>query len=434
MQHSAKCDGDIDVDDKVDVRNMMTTMTAVCSKCDMKTPFRSEPNDTCVGKAFSWASVSAGIMFGQAEKLSSLMSVKFMCYKTFKRNLAGRTELWAAKLEEVCKANAKAEAEEAIKFGSDGKDNVPEVSAAADGVYGMVNKKRFASPSCAVSLFGTKLKRILDLRVANGHCGVCSRAKKLKKAPPAHTCYKTNIAKGSESELILKCFQESEKRLGLRYRQLVADNDATTYKKLRQFCPYEVTKADCIEHFLRILRAVLMQMTKGGKKHNMTPECCTTIRGNLGKILFAARLAAKRSAKALAESRDRTQDKLERESDRTLIIGDLARDLRDAGLHALGYHGTCRPEVCTRPEDVPAGLETEFYEACESVTETSVVQVLQEFCDTRPALDRKKQIIVQQGKRIFEKKSSLKKKQCCRPRIWRPPKLPKRFLPQATNW
>jgi hypothetical protein len=76
--------------------------------------------------------------------------------------------------------------------------------------------------------------------------------------------------------------------------------------------------------------------------------------------------------------------------------------------YALGYHEKCRPEVCPRPEDVPAGLETEFDDVCESVTETSVVQVLQEFCNTRPALNKKKQIIVQQGKRIFEKKKTLK--------------------------
>jgi hypothetical protein len=37
--------------------------------------------------------------------------------------------LWAGKLEEVCKVNTKAEVEEAIKIGSVGKDNTPEVSA-----------------------------------------------------------------------------------------------------------------------------------------------------------------------------------------------------------------------------------------------------------------------------------------------------------------
>jgi hypothetical protein len=75
------------------------------------------------------AHVSAGIMFGQAKKLSSLMSVKFMCDKTFKRSLTRCTKLWAGKLEEVCKVNTKAEVEEAIKIGSVGKDNIPEVSA-----------------------------------------------------------------------------------------------------------------------------------------------------------------------------------------------------------------------------------------------------------------------------------------------------------------
>jgi hypothetical protein len=252
---SAICPGLLSLATKT-TKNLKTHMFATCAVCHRRVGFLSENGDTSAGKAASWATVSAGSGYEQACKIFSLMSIKFMDRKTFNRNLDGCPELWSETLEGVMVDNGKEEARLAIAAGDVGDDGTVEISVVTDGGYALHSHGNFGATSGAVSTFGTRTKKLLDLRVANRYCGVCKNKGKGK----AHKCFKCKTDKGTESALTLRSFQESEKRLNVRFKQLVSDNDVTIKKTLAKELDHEVEKADCVEHVFRILKRNLYKV------------------------------------------------------------------------------------------------------------------------------------------------------------------------------
>jgi hypothetical protein len=235
------------------MKNMKGHLFATCSVCGHRVGYFTDNQQKTVGQLASYAGASAGLNFEQLFKFFSMMSVKFMTRKTWDRNLSGCSELWSSTLKRIMEQNCEEEAQLAIAAGDVGADNVPEISAIADGVYSKKCNGTYNARSCVTSVFGGRKRQLIDLRFANKYCVVCTKAGRKKVAPKPHQCFKTS-GDGSEAGLIAESFRESQKNLKVRFKQLVADNDTATYKRVLRRCGYSVQKADCVEHTIRIVR------------------------------------------------------------------------------------------------------------------------------------------------------------------------------------
>jgi hypothetical protein len=131
------------------------------------------------------------------------------------------------------------------------------------------------------------------------------------------------------------------------------------------------------------------------------------IRAAIPRIQFAARLALRRSAKAVQESHKASSDKLVRERVRAAIIIDTSKDLSVCALHATGHHDGCRPEVC--PQAEVKAISPDILKAFEKVkgyfSIETVTQVVGALCDHFPDLEPKKHAIIYAARETLRRQS-----------------------------
>jgi hypothetical protein len=245
--------------------NMKLHIIASCPACNYQIGFFSEPHESVVGKAASFASAAAGMSCEQLIKFLCLLGVKPMDAGTHRRQMAGCKDAVREVLEQAFEENREVEKQLAVAKGNVGDDGIPEPDAVCDGGYSMMNKcKKFAGTSCAVGTTGAESLLLMDLHVGNTRCGVCTTAKRNKQQPPAsHVCSITpGITKQNmEQQLTLQSFRDASQKHNIRYKRLIADSDTSVYSELRKSNSYAVGKLDCTDHSIRSLRCHLFSVS-----------------------------------------------------------------------------------------------------------------------------------------------------------------------------
>lgn len=79
------------------------------------------------------------------------------------------------------------------------------------------------APSGMAAVFDARTGRILDLDIRNRYCVICRRAERKEEEPNPHFCHRNwyQRATSMESDIIVKFFEESEKKYNLRYKFVI---------------------------------------------------------------------------------------------------------------------------------------------------------------------------------------------------------------------
>ncbi|KAK3909714.1 E3 ubiquitin-protein ligase bre1 [Frankliniella fusca] len=121
------------------------------------------------------------------------------------------------------------------------------------------------------SIVGYRTGKVLSYGVRNKFCQICALARKRRRTPKRHACFKDfeGASTKMETEIILEGFQASEKMHKVRYLEVVADRDASVHNTLVTQAPYGpwelVRKIDCKNHLFRNFRSWLIDLSKNTK-------------------------------------------------------------------------------------------------------------------------------------------------------------------------
>ncbi|CAF4946370.1 unnamed protein product [Pieris macdunnoughi] len=156
----------------------------------------------------------------------------------------------------------------------------------------------------------------------------------------ADACWSKRSYKSSSSSMeqasIVEGFKNSVEKRNLIYSTLIADGDASTYKKILESRPYanvQVQKIECSNHLLRNYCSKLMQLQKD-----------TSIPLTERKLLTSERITRLRTAvRAAARFRNAQTTS---NSEKNLKLRD---DIINSPKHVFGDHSACENYYC--PED-----------------------------------------------------------------------------------
>lgn len=145
----------------------------------------------------------------------------------------------------------------------------------------------FTSLSGCAVIIGVRTNKVIYFDVKDKYCHVCTIAKSKNEEPKEHICNTNYVGPASsmETTIVVEGFQACEK-LGLRFKEYVADGDSSTYKaicdsKIYQNPEMEVEKDDCCNHLYRNYRKAFDNLKKATKKfHRDAREYITKKRGN----------------------------------------------------------------------------------------------------------------------------------------------------------
>jgi hypothetical protein len=132
------------------------------------------------------------------------------------------------------------------------------------------------------------------------------------------------------------------------------------------------------------------------------------IRSSIPSILGAVRKAINHSSKALRDIEHATENADERSQQRKQIESNLYKDFQNVILHGIGYHVSCRPEVCSSVDittAVPQIVKDEFTEICLQSTNSTILPALNIWLKTESTScslmeGQKKKILSQTNKAI----------------------------------
>ncbi|RVE40146.1 hypothetical protein evm_015204 [Chilo suppressalis] len=190
--------------------------------------------------------------------------------------------------------------------------------------------------SGAAAIIGFKTGKVLFMRVKNKYCVVCARSASKNQSPPIHQCTKNYVGSSTSMEQtsIVEGFKTSvTTQLNLIYKTLIADGDASTYKKILESRPYpnvQVQKIEYSNHLLRNYNSKLMHLQKD-----------TSIPLSERKLLTNERITRLRTAvRAAARFRNAQNTN---SSDKIIKLKD---DIINSPKHIFGDHSTCEEYYC----------------------------------------------------------------------------------------
>lgn len=211
-----------------------------------------------------------GIGYSQLEQFTSVLDVPVMCNDKFKSLNDKMGEFWEETAEECLREAAEEESRAAIERGDvDPIDGVPFITVVTDGTWSKRSYNRnFTALSGVGAIVGAHTEKVLWIGVKNKYCVTCVRAFNKKVTPNAHSC--TRNFKGPSSEMewetILEGFNSSVEQYNLRYMNVIADGDSSTYSKLLEHKPYgdrHIRKIECTNHLHRNFRKNIEAAVKG---------------------------------------------------------------------------------------------------------------------------------------------------------------------------
>lgn len=121
-----------------------------------------------------------------------------------------------------------------------------DVKSSGDGTW---QKRGFSSKNGAVTLVGAKTGKVLDVEVMTTVCFGCTNYKGSKSGPefqewqedhaPQCTVNHTGSSGMMEVNGMVRIFERSEQRGGVRYAQYIGDGDSKTYPAIVKAKPYK---------------------------------------------------------------------------------------------------------------------------------------------------------------------------------------------------
>lgn len=252
---------------------------------------------------------------------------------------------WKTAAEDSMQEAAKEEAAMAIACG-EVKDCIPILTVIADCCWSKRSyKTNYSALSGVAAIIGYKTGKVLYMDVKNKYCVICARAA-IKNIPPAnHECFKNHTGSSSSMEqcVIVEGFKTSVARQNVIYGTLIADGDASTFKKIlesRPYSDYQVQKIECVNHLLRNYCGKIINISKD-----------TSIPLNERRLLTTDRQKRFRGAIKYAIRFRKAQNLPPAEQ-----IINLKKDILNSPMHIFGDHKACESYYCTESRKTDENL------------------------------------------------------------------------------
>lgn len=130
----------------------------------------------------------------------------------------------------------------------------------------------FTSLSGCAVIIGVRTNKVIYFDVKNKYCHICKMAQSKNNDVREHKCNAnyTGPSSSMETSIVIEGFKACEK-LGLRFKEYVADGDSSTYKNICELQIYQnpqmdVEKDDCCNHLYRNYRKAFDGLGKATKK------------------------------------------------------------------------------------------------------------------------------------------------------------------------
>lgn len=212
----------------------------------------------CLNSAITLAASMIDIGFSQLEQFTNVIDVPVMSSGTFKKLNDQIGAFWEDTAAECMKEAAEEERNAAIERGDvDEEDGIPFIKVVTDECWSKRSyNKNYTALSGVASIVGADTGKVLWIAVKNKYCVVCVRNSNKNLEPPPHFCTRNYVGSSSDMEWksVLEGFQKSIELYNLRYLNLVADGDSSTYAKLLEHRPYghrRINKIECSNHLKR---------------------------------------------------------------------------------------------------------------------------------------------------------------------------------------
>lgn len=315
---------------------LQSTFTIKCNMCNIELQlFSSNTSDSGmdVNRGAVTGAMMTGIGRSNLNELLASLDLPVFTQNVYTKCHDEVAKWWKAAAEESMREAAKEEAAEASEF----KDGIPVITVVADCCWSKRSyKTNYSASSGVAAIIGHKTGKVIYMDVKNKHCVVCARAAVLSEPPADHECLRNHVGSSSsmEQSVIVEGFKTSVARQNIIYGTLIADGDASTYKKILESRPYpnyQVSKIECTNHLLRNYCGKILNLSKD-----------TSIPLNERKMLTADRQKRLRTAITCAIRFRKAQNLTLSEQ-----IINLKKDILNSPMHIFGNHSACESYYCT---------------------------------------------------------------------------------------
>ncbi|CAH2088998.1 unnamed protein product [Euphydryas editha] len=250
--------------------SLKSSFTFLCNMCNMQ--FQLFSTQSSAAKMdVNQGAVTGALMIGSGksnlnELLASidLLTITQFTYEKCHDEIA---TWWQLAAENSMQAAAQEETSKAISCG-DVKDGIPVLTVIADCCWSERSyQTNYSAASGVADIIGYRTGKVLYIGVKNKYCVVCARAAVKSVLPASHKCFKnhTGSSTSMEQSVIVEGFKTSLARQNVIYGTLIADGDASTYKKIfesRPYPNYQVQKIECSNHLLRNYSGKIINLCK----------------------------------------------------------------------------------------------------------------------------------------------------------------------------
>ncbi|XP_073953228.1 LOW QUALITY PROTEIN: uncharacterized protein [Choristoneura fumiferana] len=309
-----------------------------CNMCNQSFAINSCANHQEM--TVSHAAVTGSILIGcgrtNLNELLTSMDLPTLNGRLYNKCHNDVSDWWATAAEHSMKEAAKEEAQIAAECG-DTINGIPAITVVADACWSKRSyRTNYSAASGAAAIIGYKTGKVLHMAVKNKYCTICARSVAKNQSPPTHQCNRNHTGSSTSMEQvsIVEGFKTSVATHNLIYATLIADGDASTYKKILESRPYsnvQVQKIECSNHLLRNYCSKLMQLQKD-----------TSIPLPERKLLPMEKITRLRTAVRAAARFRKAQHTNESEK-----IINLKNDILNSPKHVLGDHSACENYYCT---------------------------------------------------------------------------------------
>ncbi|XP_064465681.1 uncharacterized protein LOC135377293 [Ornithodoros turicata] len=244
--------------------------------------------------------------------------------------------------EEIRKAGIE-EARLAREAGDVDADGFPIITVVADGAWCKRSyKNKYDALSGLAVIVGYRTKKVLFLGVRNKFCTLCASSK-AGSSPKKHLCFKNwdSSSTSMEKDIVVEGFRRSIELHGVKYVQLIADGDSSTYKSILEAAPYQhqvVQKVECRNHLLRNYVSRLRDVALAKRTTPIPPSLKKLLLDNAVRLrVGVARAIHYRKEQAEFSKQDQ--------------IRNLVADIRNGPLHVFGDHAKCAGYFCSGPKE-----------------------------------------------------------------------------------
>ncbi|XP_041968189.1 uncharacterized protein LOC121725361 [Aricia agestis] len=307
--------------------------------CNLKFQVSLKNNNFTKEMTVNHAAVTGAMLIGcgltNLNELLTAMDLPNLKQKSYKRFYNDVFKWWEVAAETSMKEAAKEESALAIESG-DVIDDIPSITVIADACWSKRSYRiNYSAASGAGAIIGLKTGKVLHMQVKNKYCIICARSLTKSQPPPSHECTRNHAGSSSSMEQasIVEGFKTSVAKRNLIYSTLIADGDASTYKKILECRPYpnvQVQKIECSNHLLRNYCSKFIQLQKD-----------TSIPLLERKLLTSERITRLRTAvRSAARFRNAQNNSL---SEKIIKLRD---DILNSPKHVFGNHNSCESYYC----------------------------------------------------------------------------------------